>query len=239
MVITVRNFVIVLPMVAVMVFAGAEIEFDRKDFDCGTVTEGTTNKINATFLVGNSGDSVLKLESVQPACGCTVVKYDSLVLPGKNVKIESEVDITGSRSGFLSKPITVISNAKNEPRAILNIDVIILPIIEVSEKYLSLDNSNITLPKTVMLATKKSDFKISGIFFRYGDCSGAAGSKPPEPLLIRYKLLPTDSTNSDGYHVFKLEVFSPEPAETVSGEFLIATNHTEKPELSLRGNIDK
>ena len=91
-----------------------QIEFDSKTYNCGTVIEGKIEKITAVFVVKNTGDAVLKLESVRPSCGCTVVKFDSLIQPGKSTKIESVVNIQGQRSGQLSKSITVTSNAENE-----------------------------------------------------------------------------------------------------------------------------
>lgn len=95
--------------------AAPRIAFDSKIFDCGIVVEGKTEKINAVFVVKNTGDAALKLEKVRPGCGCTVVKYDSLIQPGKSTKIESAVNIKGYRSGPISKSITVTSNAENEP----------------------------------------------------------------------------------------------------------------------------
>jgi hypothetical protein len=51
--------------------------------------------------------------------------------------------------------------------------------------------------------------------------------------------VPTDSIRTDGYRVFKLEVFSPNVDKTISGEFIIKTNHPDEPDFTLRGGIQK
>jgi hypothetical protein len=234
-----RKSIIILPIIATVVFAGPQIEFDTKKFNCGTAIEGKTEKIQAIFAVKNTGDAVLKLEKVRPSCGCTVVKYDTLIQPGKTVKIESEVDIKGYRSGPLSKSITVTSNAVNEPTVRLTIEATVVAVIDVSENYLTLDKTNIDSPKTVVLATKKSDLKVTEISFKASNNSGAHEAKANQLLSIKHTWTPTDSVRADGYRLFKLNIFSPNQEESISGEFVIKTNHPDKATISLRGDISK
>jgi hypothetical protein len=102
----------------------------------------------------------LKLENVRPGCGCTLVKYDTLVQPGKTAKIESQVNIKGYRSGAISKFITVTSNAENEPTVRLTIEATVQAIIDISESYLNLTASEEKVSRTIYLAAKKADLQV-------------------------------------------------------------------------------
>jgi hypothetical protein len=234
-----RHTAFILPFVVSTIFAGPKIEFESKTFNSGIALEGKTEKIKASFIVKNVGDSVLKLENVRPGCGCTVVKYDTLIQPGKTVKIESEVNIKGYHSGKISKGITVTSNARNEPTVHLTIEATIQSIIDISETYLTFEVTNNSVPKSVFLSSKKTDLKVTEVSFKSGANPGAPDWQSDLPLTIIHKWLPTDSTRSDGYRVYKLDLFAPETGKSASGEFIIKTNHPDKPEISLHGAINK
>jgi len=222
-------------LVSFVSHAAPRIEFDSKTFNCGTVVEGKTEKINAVFVVKNTGDAALKLEKVRPGCGCTVVKYDSLIQPGKSTKIESAVNIKGYRSGPISKSITVTSNAENEPTARLVIEATIQAPVELSESYLNIDISKNALPKKIFLSTKKSGLKITSIDFRSTEHNKDIPVWQTDvPVALKYKLATTDSVRSDGYKVYELHLFSPEIDKPSRGQITIKTNHSEKPELSVR-----
>ncbi len=214
--------------------AAPRIAFDSKIFDCGIVVEGKTEKINAVFVVKNTGDAALKLENVRPGCGCTVVKYDSLVLPGKSTKIESAVNIKGYRSGPISKSIAVTSNAENEQTARLVIKATIQAPVELSETYLNIDISRKGTPKKLFLSTKKADLKIASIEFRSTKSNKDTPAWQSDfPLSLKYKLATTDSVRSDGHKVYELQIFSPEIDKPSRGQIVIRTNHSEKPELAV------
>lgn len=214
--------------------AAPRIAFDSKTFNCGIVVEGKTEKINAVFVVKNTGDASLKLENVRPGCGCTVVEYDSLVQPGKSTKIESVVNIKGYRSGPIAKSITVTSNAENEPTARLVIKATIQAPVELSESYLSIDISKDALPKRIFLSTKKADLKIVSIEFRSTKSNKDTPAWQADlPISLKYKLATTDSVRADGYRVYELQIFNPEIDKPSRGQIVIKTNHSEKPELAV------
>jgi hypothetical protein len=218
------------------VFAGPKAEFDTKTFNCGTAIEGVTEKIHANFIVKNVGDSVLILTNVKPGCGCTIVKFDSIVGPGKSTTIQSEVNIKGYHSGPISKYITVITNAESEPTR-LTIEAIIQAAVDVSENYIRFEAANLA-SKTVFLSSKKADLKVTNIFFNsdnYTDDPTKKASKLP----VKFNFAPTDSTKKDGNKVFKLELLPPKFATTLYGEFVISTNHPDRKELTVRGSLTK
>src|SRR5271157_5081066 len=117
---------------AAAMFASPKIVIDKTSFQCGPVIEGKTEKLHAQFIVKNSGDAVLKINA-RPGCGCTVVKYDSIIAPGKTSIIKSEVNIKGYHSGPITKAITVTSNDTTKSSIRLEIQATVQGIIDVSE----------------------------------------------------------------------------------------------------------
>jgi hypothetical protein len=219
-------------------FASPTIAVDKTTFDCGVIVEGKTDKLHAQFTVKNTGDAPLKIDNVRPGCGCTVVKFDTLVLPGKSSVIQSTVNIANFHSGALSKSITVQSNASNSPSMQLTITASIKPIIEVSEQYVTLTSQK---PHTIVLASAKKDLHISEVILK--TTSSGASSTPSwqttVPLQIAFKVASTDSTRPDGLLVFKLDLTAPAVTERMSGQFVIKTNHPDKPEILLNGSIER
>jgi hypothetical protein len=220
----------------VTTFAGPKIEFDTKAFNCGTAVEGVTEKIQATFIVKNVGDSILKLTNVKPGCGCTVVKFDSIIPPGKTTKIEAEVNIKGYHSGPITKYVNVFSNAESEATR-LSIEATIQATIDASETYIRFDPTSMSA-KTITLTTKKIDLKITGATFNSDNANNDA-SKKIVKLQVPFKFVTTDSIRTGGYKVYKLEITPPKFEESHYGQFIFSTNHPDRKELTIRGNLSK
>jgi hypothetical protein len=86
----------------------AEISFEEKVFDYGTITKGADG--NHTFTFTNTGNSPLVIESVKSSCGCTVPKKpEASIAPGASGSIQVHYDT--KRLGVFSKTITVTTNA--------------------------------------------------------------------------------------------------------------------------------
>jgi hypothetical protein len=219
--------------------SGPKIEFDTKTFNCGTVIEGKTDKLNAVFIVKNTGDGILKLQSVRPGCGCTVVKYDSLVQPGKTVKIESQVTIAGYRSGSISKAVFVTSNALNEPSVTLTIEAKIRSVVDVNGAYVTLNGSDGKTPRAVYVTSRKTDLKISDVGFKSAENSETPGWQLLQPAPLKFAFTALDSTTTDSSRVYKLDIYFPGAEKSQTGNFIIKTNHPEKPELKIPGAINK
>ena len=74
----------------------------------GKIIEG--QKLAISFRFKNTGDKPLVIESVQPACGCTVADYPKQPLkPGEEGEITGEFKSEG-REGQQHKEITVNTN---------------------------------------------------------------------------------------------------------------------------------
>ena len=76
--------------------------------DYGRIIEG--QKLAVSFRFKNSGDKPLIIESVHPACGCTVADYPKQPLkPGEEGEITGEFNSEG-REGQQHKEIAVTTN---------------------------------------------------------------------------------------------------------------------------------
>ena len=96
---------------------GAEIEFDKKVVDFGTLKVGDVKVVTITFK--NIGKKPLILDDVISSCDCTEVDWSKApVMPGKTGTIKATY--TAKNVGLISKRITVLSNA-NTDRVILQL----------------------------------------------------------------------------------------------------------------------
>ena len=214
--------------------AAPELKVDKPTFDGGKVAEGKDASVKAVFKLTNTGNEPLKITSVRPGCGCTVVKYDSIIAPGKTGVIEPVVNIQGMRPGRMVRDVVVTSNAAANPNVRLVIEADITPSIEVSETYLEFESAG---KKSVYLSSAKRDLKVSNVVFRpyQGDGSVPAWASNV-PLNIKYKFAPSDSARADGLKVYKLDIDPPGAGgEPVAGDFLISTNHPDKKEIVIQG----
>jgi hypothetical protein len=219
-------------------FAAPKIQFDTKAIEAGTIVEAKTNVVKAVFTVKNTGDAVLRLEKVRPSCPCVSVRYDSLIEPGKTSQIESFIDTRGFHSGPMAKFVLISSNAKNQPSVKLMIQGFFQATIDVSSHYLSFNTSTGKMRDTIYLATKKNDLKVFGVDFQAPDPTIDKSDWHAEiPLTIAVNPLPKDSTRADGYKVFGYELISPSVKQSQEGWITIKTNHPDKPEVILQGNI--
>lgn len=57
------------------------------------------------------------------------------------------------------------------------------------------------------------------------------------PIPITYEWNKIDSIRSDSYTVFVLLIKSPGFKESVTGEFIISTNHPDKKQINISGRI--
>ena len=88
----------------------AQIEFNRTEYDFGTLSEGEV--VECVFRYTNTGEGPLQILSVEADCGCTVPEYSSeKILPGEEGKIKVVFNSSGFRNNIY-KTIDVETNAK-------------------------------------------------------------------------------------------------------------------------------
>lgn len=217
------------------------ITIDSANYDAGILQEGEVKSIKNTFIVKNTGDSPLVIEQVKASCGCTAVGHDSIIQPGKEGKITSEVDIRGMHGGTFRKYVTVVSNAKNAPTLRISLGGNIKSFVDYSPGYLRFipDSSN-DITVEMKLSTAKKGLKVSEVQFKP---QPTQGNDVPEwqrtmPIYPSFKLTEPDSAKADGYFDYTLRLTLTNPdKQTKHGNFIIKTNHPKKAEISVPGMI--
>ncbi|PHS68342.1 MAG: hypothetical protein COB12_00365 [Flavobacterium sp.] len=87
----------------------AVITFEEKEFDFGTIEQGT--KVEHVFKFTNTGDAPLVIVNAKSSCGCTVPTYPKTpVAPGETAELL--VKYNGSGKNQISKNITVTANTE-------------------------------------------------------------------------------------------------------------------------------
>src|SRR5512139_35414 len=66
------------------------LELERMSYDFGETFE--QKEYAYAFIVRNKGSADLVIEDVHPGCGCTAAKWDKVIAPGKEGKIELVID---------------------------------------------------------------------------------------------------------------------------------------------------
>lgn len=88
--------------------ADTQVEFTKKSFDFGNITEGET--VSHTFFFKNTGEHNLIIRNIETGCGCTTVNHsEKPVKPGKEGKIEIAFNSSG-RYGKQYKEISIFAN---------------------------------------------------------------------------------------------------------------------------------
>lgn len=214
---------------SISLHAAPTVEFDTKKFDCGVIIKGKQDKLEAVFNVKNTGDEPLKLLKVKPSCGCTVVKYDSIIQPGASTAIKSTVNIKG-RKGSLSKGVRVTSNAQNDSIVRLLIKARIIEPLSSSLSFIDMTGNNENKNTSITLSTPKEDLKVTKVIFK---------PKSGKPIKAAFTFTPTDSTDADGLSLFTLDIEPVKMQKVTEGELVISTNHPERKEMKLRAKSGK
>jgi len=221
---------------AAAVFAAPEVTVDNMTYKGGEAAEGSILK--AQFKLTNTGNETLKITSVRPGCGCTVVSYDSVIAPGKSGFIKPEVNLKGFRAGQMSRGVTVTSNAANNPTLHLMIEATVTTPPEpvaVSENYLDFENA----PKlTVILTSPKKDLKVSNVVFKPQGGQNIPGWAANTPMKVKFTLSPSKTAREDGLYSYNLDLSTPgDGKESVFGNFEITTNHPDRKDVTIGGRV--
>ena len=85
------------------------ITFAEKEFDFGTITQGT--KVEHVFKFTNTGEAPLVIVNAKSSCGCTVPSYPKEpVAPGDTAELL--VKFNGSGKNQVSKTVTITANTE-------------------------------------------------------------------------------------------------------------------------------
>lgn len=218
-----------------------KIEIDSADFNAGTIHEGDVKSIKHIFKVKNTGDSTLLIHA-KSGCECTIIEYDSIILPGQEGKVSSEVKIDKMHGGLFRKSIQITSNAKNDPLLQVSLSGNIKPEIAVLPHHIHLychDRSKEDFYE-IFLASQRKDFAVIGASFRQQDSLRSKTSAQQQRFIpIICKLTKTDTILTDGYVKYRLRLsLDYQGREILRGEFIVKTNDPKKPEITIEGIIE-
>jgi hypothetical protein len=86
---------------------------EEETFDFGS--KDSSEIVDHTFVLKNTGNSDLVITAVRPACGCTAAELtQSTIPPGESAKLSAKLTLAG-RNGQVQKPILIESNDPANP----------------------------------------------------------------------------------------------------------------------------
>tara|TARA_B110001450_G_scaffold80323_1_gene76134 strand:+ start:9746 stop:10138 length:393 start_codon:yes stop_codon:yes gene_type:complete len=89
----------------------AIISFDKKEYDFGTVNEGTI--VETSYLVTNSGKTDLVITNAKASCGCTVPVWPrEAIKPGETGEVKVKFNTSG-KPNRQQKTITLTTNTES------------------------------------------------------------------------------------------------------------------------------
>ena len=143
---------------------GPTIFFEKPDFDFGQIFKG--QKVEHIYEFENRGKDILNIRKVKTSCGCTAaILTNKTIPPGKTGEIRTTFN-PGSRTGNVTKSISVISNDLERPSYKLTISGKIIEDVSIKPRNINFGSVYIgeKTNKTVTIKSQtKPDFKIKKI----------------------------------------------------------------------------
>jgi Protein of unknown function (DUF1573) len=87
-------------------------------FNFGDIYSGEI--ISQIFVIKNEGDAELLIKDFKGDCGCTAVRSEKVILPGKEATAEIEVQ-TVSQSGLINKSAIMHTNDPDQPTIVFSL----------------------------------------------------------------------------------------------------------------------
>lgn len=170
-----------------------------------------------------------------------MVGFDTTIPPGREGSITEEVSMAKMHDGAFSKCLTVSSNAKNKPDMRLCIKGTVKVALAVSPSYAQMKrDSSGKFSLELTLTTEKPNLQVKEVTFKANSTAqGQTAWQTNLPSYCMFKLIKPEKPNNDGSWTYKLLLtYTAEEKENKFGDFVIATNHPETPEVRASGTID-
>ncbi len=143
---------------------GPDIFFKNPDFNFGQIFKG--QKVEHIYEFENRGKDILTIGKVKTSCGCTAALLtNNTVPPGKTGEIKATFN-SGSRTGNVTKSISVISNDPERPSYKLTISGKIIEDVIIKPKNINFGSVYLgeKINKTISIKSQTMpDFKIKKI----------------------------------------------------------------------------
>jgi hypothetical protein len=112
---------------------GPRIKFSELSYDFGNVK--ISDVLRHDFIVTNTGNAVLEVTNVLPACGCTVTgTWDRQIPPGQTGRIPIQFS-PANFNGTVAKTIAVTSNDPTKPSHTLEIHATVHRLVDIEPAY--------------------------------------------------------------------------------------------------------
>jgi hypothetical protein len=134
-----QSLVVVLTMVCgslASAQSGPKLVIPQNEFDFGSVSQG--QKVEHDFVVRNDGDEDLVIQRIAPSCGCTAAAMSAgAVKPGTSEKIKVAFNTAGFY-GSKTKSVSILTNARENPEAVLKLKGVIVRGVTVTPERIEL-----------------------------------------------------------------------------------------------------
>ncbi len=190
---TILSVLLISALVMFLCAVGQTAELQTPKFEIANDTfifpdtlEGTM--INHDFILKNNGSETVKIESVNPGCGCTTVDFTKEIAPGKEGKISIRFDSSGYGGHVAEKSITVTTSSSEKSSFELNIKGVVEKFADISKTKVAMKGKpGENLYDTVTITPRKDNF------FKILEIKAASGEH------IAHKLTSEDKNGKKSY----------------------------------------
>jgi len=191
----------------------------QRELDAGELWRG--DKAAYNFTIRNTGEAPLEID-VKPNCGCTVARFDQVIPPGGEGRIEAAMD-THSFRGKTSKSINVYSTDPDSPLTLLRIAAQVKPIVDVtppSPASIALASAGPTVKEFQITTAGPDPVEVKGVATSSRHAQARLEPAPPQNGRPAYKLVLTvapDAPMGRSMVVVTMQNTSPrEPSTTLT-----------------------
>jgi hypothetical protein len=205
--------------------AKPKLTVDSMRIDVGDIWRGETARY--VFKIRNDGDAPLEIDA-KPNCGCAVAKYDRVLQPGAEGKIEAEMQ-TPTLRGKIAKAIDIKCNDLDRPTLSLQMAANVRSIFSVTPSETPVIGLRVG-EKTVQEILIKIDSPESVQITRVA-CSAKYASLTVDPVEV----------TSRGAKAYKITVSIDPAAPAGRSAFVISafTSSTREPQLNITAICEK
>ncbi|MEO0249081.1 MAG: DUF1573 domain-containing protein [candidate division WOR-3 bacterium] len=200
------------------------LAIEKTEFNAGDVMWG--EKAHYTIILKNVGDAPLEIEA-RPTCGCTVARYDRVIEPGKEGKIEAEMNTAGYR-GQMAKAIEVTTNDPEQPQLSIKLLATITPVVQI----LPAENPTLVLKEG---APTVSEYEVVIHEEEPASSTSVSCSAPYATAEIQ----PIASTGGNKRYKLTLTVKPDAPVGRTGFQVIIYTTSTKQPQATLNVSCEK
>lgn len=192
--------------------------------DAGQVRRGA--RLEVVFTLANTGDAELLIRDAQPACGCTVARFDERIAPGATGTLHATLS-TGGLEGPVAKSITLLTNDPASPKALVTIKADVLAFVTVVPSYARILQVQTLAPAVSVLQIWSEDDPALEI-------RGVEASAPWIEVAARRATTEELRAGAPAAQ-WRLEVsLRPDaPLGPLSHRLLVRTSHPRQPELEI------